>query len=252
MQYLIWLGQVIRGDLGASNLNSYPVADLIRIKFAATLELSVGGLLVALAISLPLGILSAVRRGGWIERMTSLFVTLSYAIPTFWLGILLILLFSLRLKWLPPSGRVDLGDNPGLALKLLVLPSITLGLYTAAVLTRFLKTSILEIMSLDYVRTANAKGLTERRVIFRHVLKNALIPFVTVLGIQLGFFLGGAVVTESIFAWPGMGRMLLHAILTRDYPVLQGTILFVVVAFVLLNLLTDLAYALFDPRIRYQ
>lgn len=252
VQYLIWMSHVVRGDLGSSILNGYPVLDLIWLKFRATLELTIGATLVALLISFPLGILSAVRRGGWIERSTSVFVSMAYAIPTFWLGILLVILFSLQLQWFPPSGRVEFSQKPLLALKLLVLPSITLGLYTAAVLTRFLKTSILEAMSQDFVRTARSKGLNERRVVGRHILKNALIPFITILGIQLGVFLGGAVVTESIFDWPGMGRMMLHAIQTRDYPVLQGGILFVVFGFVLVNLLIDLAYAFVDPRIRYQ
>jgi len=252
MQYLIWMSHVVRGDLGESVLNGYPVMDLIWLKFKATLELTLGATLVALLIAFPLGILSAVRRGGWIERFTAVFVSLAYAIPTFWLGILLVILFALQLKWFPPSGRVEFSQKPLLALKLLILPSITLGLYTAAVLTRFLKTSILETMSQDFVRTARAKGLNERRVVGRHILKNALIPFITILGIQFGVFLGGAVVTESIFDWPGMGRMMLHAIQTRDYPVLQGAILFVVFGFVLVNLVIDLAYAFFDPRIRYQ
>lgn len=251
-QYLIWLSHIARGDLGVSVLNGFPVADLIWLKFGATLQLTLGATVVSLLISLPLGILSAVRRGGWIDRMTSLFVALTYAIPTFWLGILLVIVFALQLRWFPPSGRVEFGEKPLLALKLLVLPSVTLGLYTAAVLTRFLKTSLLEIMGHDFVRTARAKGLKRRGVIFRHMLKNALIPFITVFGLQIGVFLGGAVVTESIFDWPGMGRMLLNAIQTRDYPVLQGGILFVVVGFLLVNLITDLAYAFLDPRIRYR
>lgn len=251
-QYLIWISHVLRGDLGVSVLNGFPVEELIWLKFGATLQLTVGAIVVSLLISLPLGILSAIRRGGWIDRITSLFVALTYAIPTFWLGILLVIIFALQLRWLPPSGRVDFNDKPLLALQLLILPSITLGLYTAAVLTRFLKTSLLEIMGQDFVRTARAKGLNQSGVVFRHMLKNALIPFLTVFGLQIGVFLGGAVVTESIFDWPGMGRMMLNAIQTRDYPVLQGGILFIVVGFVLVNLITDLAYAYLDPRIRYQ
>jgi peptide/nickel transport system permease protein len=252
LQYLIWIGQIVRGDFGASVLNGFPVAELIKLKFVATLELSIGGLMVAFLISFPLGILSAVRRGGWLERFASVLVALGQAIPTFWLGILLVLVFALRLKWFPPSGRVEFSRNPLLALKLLILPSITLGFYTATVLTRFLKSSMLEIMGQDFIRTARAKGLSEWGAIYGHVLKNALIPVVTVLGLQLGAFLGGAVVTESIFDWPGMGRLLLQAINTRDYPVLQGTILFIVVAFVLVNLITDLTYGFLDPRIRYE
>ncbi len=252
LQYVIWLGQVLRGDMGVSILNGYPVFDLIKLKFMATLQLTAGGLFVALILSLPLGILSAVKRGGWFERVTSLVVALGQAIPTFWLGILLVLVFSLQLKWLPPSGRIEFSQKPELALRLMVLPSITLGFYSATVLTRFLKNSMLEVLEMDYVRTARTKGLAESGILTRHVLKNALIPVVTILGLQLGAFLGGAVVTESIFDWPGLGRLMLQAIGTRDYPVLQGTVLFVVVTFVCVTLITDLTYGFLDPRIRYQ
>lgn len=252
VQYLIWARHVLQGDLGVSILNRYPVTELIWLKLGATLQLTLGAVIVSLVIAFPLGILSAVRRGSWIDRIAAVFVALTYAIPTFWLGILLVLLFALQLRWLPPSGHVEFSEKPLLALKLLVLPSLTLGLYAAAVLTRFLKTALLEIMGQDFVRTARAKGLAQRGIVFQHMLKNALIPFITVFGLQIGVFLGGSVVTESIFDWPGMGRMMLHAIQTRDYPVLQGGILFVVVGFIVVNLITDLTYALFDPRIRYQ
>ena len=173
------------------------------------------------------------------------------AIPTFWLGILLVLVFSIKLRWLPPSGRIEFTENPELAFKLIILPAFTLGVYTGSVLTRFLKTSVLEILTLDYVLTARAKGLSEWIVIIRHVIKNALIPFVTVLGLQFGAFLGGSVVTESIFDWPGLGRLMLQSIHTRDYPVLQGTILVVVFGFVIVNLIIDLLYSFLDPKIRY-
>ena len=173
------------------------------------------------------------------------------AIPTFWLGILLVLVFSIKLRWLPPSGRIEFSQNPEIAFKLILLPAFTLGVYTASVLTRFLKTSVLEILNSDYVMTARAKGLSEWTVIIRHVIRNALIPFVTVLGLQFGAFLGGSVVTESIFDWPGLGRLMLQSIHTRDYPVLQGTILVVVFGFVIVNLLIDLLYSFLDPKIRY-
>jgi peptide/nickel transport system permease protein len=252
IQYLIWLGQVLRGDLGKSILNGYPVWELVWLKFGITAQLAAGAAFVSLLIAMPVGILSAVRRGSLFDRIASGFVALSYAIPTFWLGILLVLVFAMQLRWLPPSGHVEFSSRPWTAFKLMILPSITLGLYTSAVLSRFLKSSMLEIMRLDFVRTARAKGLSERGVIAGHLLKNALIPFITVFGLQIGVFLGGSVVTESIFDWPGMGRMMLHAIQTRDYPVLQGGILFIVVIFVIVNLLTDLTYAYFDPRIRYR
>jgi peptide/nickel transport system permease protein len=251
VQYLVWVGQVLRGDLGKSILNGYPVWDLVWLKFGITTQLAAGAALVSLLIAMPVGILSAVRRGGLFDRVASGFVAMSYAIPTFWLGILLVLVFAMQLRWLPPSGHVEFTERPWMAFKLMILPSVTLGLYTSAVLSRFLKSSMLEILRLDFVRTARAKGLSERGVIVNHLLKNALIPFITVFGLQIGVFLGGSVVTESIFDWPGMGRMMLHAIQTRDYPVLQGGILFIVVIFVVVNLLTDLTYAYFDPRIRY-
>jgi peptide/nickel transport system permease protein len=250
-QYFIWISNILMGDFGKSIINGYPVFKLISLKFVATLELAISGLIISLLIAVPLGILSAIKRNGIIEKFTTIFVALGQAIPTFWLGILLVIVFSIKLRWLPPSGRIEFSENPELAFKLIILPAFTLGVYTAAVLTRFLKTSVLEILTLDYVLTARAKGLSEWIVIIRHVIKNALIPFVTVLGLQFGAFLGGSVVTESIFDWPGLGRLMLQSIHTRDYPVLQGTILVVVFGFVIVNLIIDLLYSFLDPKIRY-
>ncbi len=250
-QYFIWISNVASGDFGHSIINGYPVFKLIKLKFFATLELALSGLIVSLLIALPLGIFSAIKRNGIIEKFTTIFVALGQAIPTFWLGILLVLAFAIKLRWLPSSGRVEFSQNPVLAIKFIILPAITLGVYTASVLTRFLKTSILEILTFDYVLTAQAKGLSERVIILKHVIKNALIPFITVLGLQFGAFLGGSVVTESIFGWPGLGRLLLQSIHTRDYPVLQGTILVIVFSLVLLNLAVDLIYSFIDPKIRY-
>jgi len=251
IQYFIWISNVLMGDFGNSIINGYPVFKLIGIKFFATLELAISGLIISLLISFPLGILSAIKRNSIIEKFTTVFVALGQAVPTFWLGILLVLFFSIKLRWLPPSGRIEFSQNPEIAFKLIILPAFTLGVYTASVLTRFLKTSVLEILNSDYVMTARAKGLSEWTVIIRHVIKNALIPFVTVLGLQFGAFLGGSVVTESIFDWPGLGRLMLQSIHTRDYPVLQGTILVVVFGFVIVNLLIDLLYSFLDPKIRY-
>ena len=251
IQYFIWISNVLMGDFGNSIINGYPVFKLIGIKFFATLELAISGLIISLLISFPLGILSALKRNSIIEKFTTVFVALGQAVPTFWLGILLVLFFSIKLRWLPPSGRIEFSQNPEIAFKLIILPAFTLGVYTASVLTRFLKTSVLEILNSDYVMTARAKGLSEWTVIIRHVIKNALIPFVTVLGLQFGAFLGGSVVTESIFDWPGLGRLMLQSIHTRDYPVLQGTILVVVFGFVIVNLLIDLLYSFLDPKIRY-
>ena len=228
VQYFIWIKNVLSGDFGNSIINGYPVFKLIKIKLIATLELAVSGLIVSLLISFPLGILSAIKRNSIIEKFTTIFVALGQAIPTFWLGILLVIIFSIQLRWLPPSGRIEFSQNPVIASKLILLPALTLGVYTASVLTRFLKTSVLEILNSDYVVTARAKGLSEWTIVIVHVIKNAMIPFITVLGLQFGVFLGGSVVTESIFDWPGLGRLMLQAIQTRDYPVLQGTILVVV------------------------
>ena len=250
-QYFIWISNILMGDFGKSIINGYPVFKLISLKFVATLELATSGLIISLLIAFPLGILSAIKRNGIIEKFTTIFTALGQSIPTFWLGILLVLVFSIKLRWLPPSGRIEFTENPELAFKLIILPAFTLGVYTASVLTRFLKTSVLEILTLDYVLTARAKGLSEWIVIIRHVIKNALIPFVTVLGLQFGAFLGGSVVTESIFDWPGLGRLMLQSIHTRDYPVLQGTILVVVFGFVIVNLMIDLLYSFLDPKIRY-
>jgi peptide/nickel transport system permease protein len=249
-QYLVWVKGVLRGDLGRSWINDFPVADLIRQKLPATIVLTVGSMAIAVLIAIPMGILPALRPGTWIERVAALYNGLMLAIPTFWLGVLLVLVISLRLGWLPPSGYVPLGDDPVQSIKLLILPSFTLGAYLSAIFARFLHNAITETLSQDYVRTAAAKGLAERLVVWRHVLRNALIPVVTMLGIQFGGLLGGAVIVEAIFDWPGLGRLLVTSISSRDYAVVQGTILLAASAFLFVNLLTDLTYGLLDPRIR--
>ena len=251
VQYALWLGRVVRGDLGVSYLNGLPVTTMLAQRIPVTLQLTLASLVVALAIAAPLGIVSAVRPRSWIARAVTGYNALAMAVPTFWLGILLVLCFGLWLRWLPPSGYVPFWQEPARAVRFLILPAFTLGAYVSAVLARFTRAALLETLYQDYVRTARAKGLGERPVVGIHALRNALLPVVTVVGLQFGAFMGGAVITEAIFDYPGLGRMLLQAILTRDYTVVQGTILFVVVAFVVINLLTDLAYALLDPRIRY-
>jgi peptide/nickel transport system permease protein len=251
VQYGRWLGRVVRGDLGVSFINSYPVWALIGLKLPATLSLAAGALTVALAISLPLGIAAALRQGSWVDRLAVGFTALGLSVPTFWLGVLLVLLFSLRLQWLPASGYVPLLTAPALALRHLLLPSLTLGLFIAAVLTRFVRSAMLEVIRQDYVRTARAKGLPEGRVVLRHALRNAFIPVLTVIALQVGNLLGGAVITESIFDFPGVGQLVLYAVTTKDYTVVQGTLLLLVFAFVMINLLTDVAYAVLDPRVRY-
>ena len=249
-QYLVWIEGVLRGDLGRSWINDFPVADLIRQKLPATIVLAVGSMAIAVLIAIPMGILPALRPGSWIERVAALYNGLMLAIPTFWLGVLLVLVISLRLGWLPPSGYVPFGEDPVQSIKLLILPSFTLGAYLSAIFARFLHNAITETLSQDYVRTAAAKGLAERLVVRRHVLRNALIPVVTMLGIQFGGLLGGAVIVEAIFDWPGLGRLLVTSISSRDYAVVQGTILLAASAFLFVNLLTDLTYGLLDPRIR--
>jgi peptide/nickel transport system permease protein len=251
VQYALWLGRVVQGDLGVSYLNGLPVRTMLAQRIPVTVQLTVASLAAAVLIAAPLGIVSAARPRSWIGRMAAGYNALAMAVPTFWLGILLVLLFGLFLRWLPTSGFVPIWEEPGRALRFLVLPAVTLGAYVSAVLARFTRAALAESLAQDYVRTARAKGLGEAAVVGVHALRNALIPVVTVLGLQFGAFMGGAVITEAIFDYPGLGRMLLQAILTRDYTVVQGTILFVVSVFVVINLLTDLTYAYLDPRIRY-
>jgi len=252
VQYGLWLGQILQGDFGASLINKYPVDELLALKAKASAELAVGAMLVATFIAIPVGITSAVKRDSLFDRALTILTSLFYAVPTFWLGILLVTFVALKLRWVPPSGRVEPGDNFTLFLKLIILPAITLGVPTSAVLARFIKASLLEVLNQDYIRTARAKGLVERTIVMRHALRNAFIPVVTVFGLQFGAFLGGAVVTESIFDWPGLGGLALQGILNRDYPVVQGTILFVVVVFIIMNLLADISYGFLNPRIRYE
>jgi peptide/nickel transport system permease protein len=250
VQYGIWLGNVLRGDLGTSYVSRHPVRQLIQGRLAATAELAVSAMMLAVVVAFPVGVVTAVRRGSWLARVLSGYTALVMAVPTFWLGLLLLLFFGLWLDWLPMSGYVSLFEAPFTAAKHLLLPAVTLAAALSAVLARMLGTALLEVLDNDYVRTARAKGLAEGQVLRRHALKNALIPVVTLLGIQLGQLLGGAVITEAIFQWPGLGQLILQGINNRDYTVVQGTMLFLVAVFVLVNLLVDLSYGLLDPRIR--
>lgn len=250
VQYGLWVGRVLQGDLGRSYASKLPVGEQIVQRIPATLELTIAGLALALLISVPSGILAAVKERGPADWIVSSFNAFAIAMPNFWFGIIMILLFGLVLGWLPPSGRGDLGRDPIGALTFLILPAVTLALNQSAILSRFVKSSMLEVMHEDYVRTARAKGLREWLVVRRHVLRNALVPIATVLGIQFGRLLGGAIVVESVFAWPGVGRLILQGIGNRDYIVVQGTLLLLVITFVVVNLVTDLTYGLLDPRIR--
>lgn len=250
-QYVRWLGNALTGDLGVSFRNGRPVTALVFERLPATAVLAGSALVLALAIALPAGIISAVRSGSKLDYAVSAVSQVGVSIPDFWSGIMLILLFSLGLGWLPPSGYVSPLESPVEFLRHIVLPATTIGIISGSILTRFVRSAMLDALHQDYTRTAHSKGLAPRTVVNRHVLRNALVPIVTVTGLQLATLLGGVVVVEVIFAWPGLGRLALDAVLRRDYPVLQGAVLLFSLTFLLVNLLVDLLYAWLDPRIRY-
>ncbi|MCF8482462.1 MAG: ABC transporter permease [Rhodospirillum sp.] len=250
VRYLYWLGRAVTGDLGNSLRSGEPVAEVLARRIPVTLELAVFGTGLALLIGVPLGILAAVRRDSWIDVATNLFALSGMAIPFFWLGLLLIMFFSLHLQWLPPSGYVPFFENPVRNLHLMALPSLTIAVAFAATLMRQTRASMLEVLNADYIRTAHAKGTPPIRVILHHALRNALIPIITVLGLQMGTLLGGAIVTETVFGLPGLGRMMVDGIYKRDFPIVQGALITIVVAIVVTNLLTDLCYRFVNPRIR--
>jgi peptide/nickel transport system permease protein len=250
IQYAIWLGNALHADFGVSFFSRTPVALLLAQRAPATLELGLAAMLVTVLLSIPTGVLAAVRHHRPLDWLISGFNGLAVAVPGFWLGILAILLFSLALGWLPPGGAGDFTRDPLQALKYLVLPAVTLALPGVAAVSRLVKAAMLEVLADDYVRTARAKGVAEQGVILRHALRNALVPVVTLLGLQFGRLLGGAVITESVFSWPGLGRLIRDAIGNRDYAVVQATLLLLVVTFIVINLLTDVLYGVLDPRIR--
>ncbi|HLJ60262.1 MAG TPA: ABC transporter permease [bacterium] len=250
-QYGWWIGRALRGNLGRSVRTNEPVSVMLGEKLPVTLELTVAAGVVGLCIALPAGVLAAVRRNSAWDLGAMGIALAGVAIPSFWLGVMLILLFALHWRLLPSIGYVPFTRSPTDALRHLVLPAVTLGLGLAGALTRMVRSGVLEELGEDYVRTARAKGLRLARVIARHVLRNAILPTLTVLGVQISVLLGGAVITEQIFAWPGVGQLAVQAVQSRDYPVLQGTILVVAALATMVQLLVDLAYALMDPRIRY-
>jgi peptide/nickel transport system permease protein len=251
VQYLHWLGAVLRGNFGTSLRTGQPVLGQIIDRFGVTLELTGLALLLALMIGIPAGILGAVKQYSRIDYVVTIFALAGLSIPEFLLATLLILLLSLEWRFLPPSGYVPFREDPLQNLKLMIMPAIALGLGSASYITRMTRSSVLETLRQDYIRTAYAKGLRGLAIVIGHALKNALIPIVTVIGIQLGYLLGGAVIIEAIFAVPGVGRYALDGINMRDYPVVQGTVLFVTIVFVTINLVVDILYAYLDPRIRY-
>ena len=253
LQYATWAGAALRGDLGRSFKTGDPVATLIADRLPPTLQLTGGALLFAILVAIPLGVLAAVRRGTAWDTLGSAVSLFGVSFPSFWLGIMLILLFSEALPWLPPSGLAEYGREGDLLSRLrhAVLPTLTLGLIQMAAVMRFTRSSLLEALRQDYVRTARAKGLADGRVVWRHALRNALIPVVTVIGLSLPTLVGGAVLTETVFAWPGIGRLAVGAVFERDYPVIMGVNLVVAAVVITANLLTDLAYTVIDPRISY-
>ncbi|MCK5523736.1 MAG: ABC transporter permease [Thiomargarita sp.] len=242
-QWWNYMTNLLQGDLGTSLYSKEPIIDILIERFPATLELAAAGLLVAILIALPLGSIAALRKDSIYDNSAMMFSLLGVSIPNFWLGPLLILLFSLTLGWFPVSGRENLLS--------LVLPAITLGTALSAILARMIRSTLLEVLNEDYIRTARAKGLRESAVVIHHALRNASLPIITILGLQLGTLLGGAVITEIIFAWPGIGQMTIESIQRRDYPVVQACILLISLSYVLVNTFTDILYGWLDPRVRY-
>ncbi len=251
VQFAIWLGNLAQGELGQSYFYKIQVSSLIAQRLEPTLALATLTILVAVAVSIPLGLLAAWRFGGWFDRALMGFSVLGFSIPVFVLAYLLIWLVSLKLGWLPVQGYVRLADGFFLCLKHLILPSITLSVIYIALIARVTRASVLEALGEDYIRTARAKGLPELRVLVRHALANAAVPIATVIGIGIAILIGGVVVTESVYAIPGLGRLTVDAVLARDFPTIQGVILFFSFIYVLVNLLIDLSYVFLDPRIRY-
>jgi peptide/nickel transport system permease protein len=251
IQYLDWLGKTVTGDLGKSTRDKQPVAQGIKERLPVTLELTALGMLLALILALPAGIISAIRPNSSWDVGASLFSFAGLAIPHFWLGILLIYFLAVFIRLLPPSGFVPFLDDPGANLSRMIMPTLTLGLGLSAVLMRQVRSSLLEVFNQDYITTARAKGLSAKLVTLRHALRNGLIPVVTVVGLQIGALFGGAVITESIFSVPGLGRWAVDSIQTRDFPVVQAVSLVMAVGVLLSNLIADVAYAYIDPRIRY-
>lgn len=243
-QYLIYLRNIVKGDLGTSLRARRPVMELIIERMPATIELALAATIISVLIAVPLGTMAAYKRGTAFDRIFMFLTMIGQSMPIFWLGILLIIFFSVQLGWLPTSGRGSFSQ--------LILPSLTLSTFFMALIARMTRSSVLEVLGQPYILTAVAKGLKEHVILFVHTIRNALIPVVTVLGLQVGTLLGGSVITETIFAWPGIGRLAVSAIYNRDYPLIQGTVLISAATFVIVNLIVDLSYLILDPKIKYQ
>ena len=236
-----FLWDALHGDLGRSLFNRRPVIDQILVQVPSTLQLTIGSILISLIIGVPLGIIAAIKHRSWIDALCMLFALVTVSAPTFWLALVMILVFSVGLGWFPATGSQGLRS--------LILPTISLGMASAGLIARLVRSSMLEVLSQNYIVTARSKGLRERIIILRHGFRNALIPTVTIIGLQIGNLLGGAVVVETVFARQGLGRMVIQAIMKKDYPLVQGTLLFIAVAYVLINLIIDWLYSFLDPRI---
>ncbi len=244
VQYASFLARALQGDFGSSLRYRRPAMTLVLERMPATLQLTLVALIISLVIAIPTGIISAIRRGSFLDSVSVAFALLGQCVPTFWLGLVLIVIFAVAIPLLPPSGSGSW--------EYLVLPGFTLGVNSAAIVARLLRSSLLEVLTQDYVRTARAKGLRERGVIFRHALKNAAIPVVTIVGLQVGVLLGGAIVTESVFSYPGLGRLILEGISKRDFPVVQASVVLIAAIVASINLFVDMLYGFLDPRIRYE
>jgi len=271
VQYAVFLRDAVTGDLGDSIVTGRPVTTELLVRFPATLELTAFAMFIAIAVGVPVGVISAVRQYSLLDKLTSVLALTGISIPIFWLAMVLILIFGVRLELLPFPGRLSSGVSiqafTGLVLvdslltgnfgafwdgfKHLIMPALALGTIPMAVITRMTRSSMLEVMGEDYVRTARAKGLVPRRVVFKHALRNAMLPTITVIGLQVGLLMGGAVVTETIFSWPGVGQIAYESIYRRDYAMIQGVVLYAALLFVLVNLVVDVLYAVLDPRVRY-
>jgi peptide/nickel transport system permease protein len=251
VQFALWISRAVRGDLGRSLFNRLPVTRTIWQHVGPTMMLSTMALAVALAIGIPIGIASAVYRNSWLDQASLTLVMLGAAVPSFWLGLTLIVVFAVNLGLLPSSGFRPPDEGLWRSVRYLILPAVALGVPNSALIIRFVRGSLLDVIETDYVRTARAKGLAERAVIFRHALRNALVPILTVVGLTFAALMGGAVVTETVFSIPGIGQLVVQSVLRRDYPVIQGVTLVVAASYVLINLLVDVLYLAVDPRVKY-
>ena len=251
VQFGIWFKNIVQGDLGTSLSGKKPVLEMIRDRMLPTFAVAILTDIFAVALGVPLGILAAWKANTWIDRVVMVFSTVGYSIPLFWLGFILMYVFAVRLEIVPVAGYVHPGENLGAFFHRLVLPVIATGLVVMALIARMTRATVLEVLGEDYIRTARAKGLVESTVLIRHALRNAILPIITVIGVGFALLLGGVVVTENVFAIPGLGRLLVNAISHRDYPVIQGTILVLSAIYAVVNLMVDISYAFLDPRIRY-